>query len=163
MARYYAAQRDFWVDPVSGIIVKSKERAVHYYVRCEDPECNEVVDPLKPDITLIDYTVTANEATVESQANSARNARDQVALWGRILPITFTALGIIALIGGALLGVFGLGAQSTLIDPGLDNADRGFFARGPSGEPVPGAEAQTEKLAAPRPLPPDTPPGAPPP
>ena len=28
MTRYYAAQRDFWVDPVSGTIVKSKERGV---------------------------------------------------------------------------------------------------------------------------------------
>ncbi|MBV8966407.1 MAG: DUF3068 domain-containing protein, partial [Mycobacteriaceae bacterium] len=146
MKRYYAAQRDFWVDPVSGTIVKVKERQVHYYVRCGDPAC-KAVDPLKPDVTLVDYTVTTNEATVEKQVNAARDERDRVALWARILPISFTALGIIGIVGGALLGWFALRAGTALIDPGLDNADHGFFrARGPTGEPVPGAEAETEKL-----------------
>ncbi|MBV8930575.1 MAG: DUF3068 domain-containing protein, partial [Mycobacteriaceae bacterium] len=94
MTRYYAAQRDFWVDPVSGTIVKKKERAFHYYAR----------DALKPEVTLVDYAVTSNEQTVESQVNAARDERDRVALWGRILPITFTAMGVVGLVGGALLG-----------------------------------------------------------
>jgi hypothetical protein len=146
MKRYYAAQRDLWVDPVSGTIVKQKERAIHYYVRCGDPAC-KAVDPLKPDVTLVDYTVTSTEATVEAQVNAARNERDRVALWSHILPISFTALGIIGLVGGSLLGLFALQADTGLIDPGLDSADHGFFRpRGPSGEPVPGAEAETEKL-----------------
>ena len=51
-------------------------------------------------------------------------------------------------------------AESTLIDPGLDEADHRFFGpRGSEEERVPGAEAQTEKLPASRPtdLPPDRP------
>jgi hypothetical protein len=157
MKRYYAAQRDFWVDPVSGTIVKSKEREWHYYVRCGDPDC-KARDPLKPEVTLVDYTVTSTEATVENQVNAARNERDRVALWGRVLPISFTALGIIALVGGTLLGFFTLRAAIELIDPGLDNADHGFFRpRGPSGEPVPGAEAETEKLPTQRRPPPRQP------
>lgn len=151
MTRYYAAQREFWVDPVSGTIVKSKDRGFHYFAR----------DPLKPELTMVDYTVTSNESTVEDQVNAARNERDQVAVWGRILPITFTALGIVALVGGALLGAFSLQAQTTLIDPGLDRADDQFFGRG-SDQRVPGAEAETEKLPTRRP-PPDSPSGAPPP
>jgi hypothetical protein len=155
MTRYYAAQREFWVDPVSGTIVKSKEHAFHYYAR----------DPLRPEVTVVDYTVTYTEATVESQVNAARNERDRVALWGRILPITFTAMGIIALVGGALLGAFSLRAENALIDPGLDNADHEFFGpRGPTGERVPGAEAETEKLPTARPPTPGRPsPGPPPP
>ena len=145
MKRYYAAQRDFWVDPVSGTIVKAKERAWHYYVRCGDPAC-KARDPLKPEATLVDYTVTSNESTVESQVNAARNERDRVALWSHILPVSFTALGIIALVGGTLFALFTMRADTGLIDPGLDTADHGFFRRGPSGEPVPGAEAETEKL-----------------
>ena len=101
-------------------------------------------------MTFVDYTVTSNEQTVESQVARARDERDRVALWGRILPITFTAMGLVALVGGALLGSFSLRAESALIDPGLDQADHGFFARGPEGEPVPGAEAETEKLPAQR-------------
>ena len=128
--------------------------AFHYYVRCGDPDC-KAKDPLKPDLTLVDYTVTSNETTVERQVNAARNERDRVALWGRVLPISFTALGIIALVGGTLLGLFGVRADAALIDPGLDTADHGFFRpRGPSGEPVPGAEAETEKLPTQRRPPP---------
>ena len=68
-----------------------------------------------------------------------------MALWGRILPITFTAIGLVTLVGGALLGSFSLRAESALIDPGLDEADHGFF--GPrADEPMPAAEAKTEKL-----------------
>lgn len=151
MARFYAAQREFWVDPVSGVIVKTKEHALHYYSRCEDEKCDKV-DPLKVDVTLTDYTVTSNEATVESQVTAANDTRDQVSLWSRVLPITFTALGVVLLIAGGLLGVFGLKAQSALADKDLDEGDHGYYNRGPSGEPVPGAEAKTEKLPAARPL-----------
>jgi hypothetical protein len=82
--------------------------------------------------------------------NTARNERDRLALWSRVLPITFTASGVIALIGGLLLGSFGLRTEAALLDPGLDTADHGFFGRGePPGERVPGAEAETEKLPTP--------------
>ena len=63
-------------------------------------------------MTFADYTLTTNEETVESQVAAAQDERDRVALWGRILPITFTALGSVALVGGALLGSFSLRAES---------------------------------------------------
>jgi hypothetical protein len=149
MTRYYAAQRTFWVDPVSGTIVKETVHANHYFAR----------DPLQPEATFADYTVTSNEETIEAQVNAAHNERDRVALWSRILPITFTAAGLITLVGGALLGWFGLQTESTLIDPGLDTVDRGFFEgffggfgrQAPRAEPSPGAEAETEKLPTQRP------------
>lgn len=147
MSRYYAAQRTFWVDPVSGTIVKKDEHGYHYYAR----------EALKPEVTFVDYKVSFNEETVESQVASASDERDRVALWGRILPITFTAMGLVLLVGGALLGSFSLRAESTLIDPGLDEADHGFFDT--QGIKVPGAEAKTEKIPTSRPtdLPPDRP------
>ena len=150
MTRYYAAQRTFWVDQVSGTIVKETDRAYHYYAR----------DALKPEMTYVDYTVTSDEETIEAQVAAAQDERDRVALWGRILPITFTALGLVLLVGGALLGTFSLRAESMLTDPGLDDTgDRFYGKRGEEGEPVPGAEAMTEKLPAQRPtdLPPDRP------
>ncbi len=136
MTRYYAAQRTFWVDPVSGTIVKETEHANHYFAR----------DPLKPEVTLADYKVTSNEDTVESQVNAARDERDRLALWSRVLPITFTAIGLIGLIGGGLLASFSLRTESALTDPGLDRGDQDFFGRSGLEEPVPGAEAETEKL-----------------
>jgi hypothetical protein len=62
MTRYYAAQRTFWVDPVSGTIVKKKEHGYHFYAR----------EPLKPEVTFVDFSVTSTEETVESQVASAR-------------------------------------------------------------------------------------------
>ena len=148
MTRYYAAQRTFWVDPVSGTIVKAEEHGFHYYAR----------DALKPEVTFVDYTLTSTQDTIESQVASARDERDVVALWSRILPITFTALGLVTLVGGVLLGSFTLRAEAALIDPGLDQPDHGFFGRRPTDSgPMPAAEAATEKLPTQRrpDLPPD--------
>ena len=151
MTRYYAAQRTFWVDPVSGTIVKAQEHGFHYYAR----------DALKPEVTFADYKVTTNEQTVESQIASARDEGDVVSLWGRVLPITFTAVGLLALVGGVVLGSFTLRAESALIDPGLDDTTgHGFFGRRPTDTgPMPAAEAATEKIPTQRPsdLPPDRP------
>lgn len=144
MTRYYAAQRTFWVDPVSGTIVKVKVHANHYFAR----------DPLKPEVALADYTVSSNEETVEAQVNSARDERDRVALWSRILPITFTAAGLIALVGGALIAWFSLPVEAALAEPGADTGEHSFFGgfsrKAAAPEPPPGAEAKTEKLPAQR-------------
>jgi len=81
-------------------------------------------------------------------------------MWSRVLPITFTALGLVTLVGGVLLGSFALRAESALIDPGMDGTDRGFFGRrDDESGPMPAAEAQTEKIPTRRPtdLPPDRP------
>jgi hypothetical protein len=150
MTRYYAAQRTFWVDPVSGTIVKAKEHGYHYYAR----------DALRPEVPFANYTITSNEQTVESQVAIARDEGDVVSLWGRILPISFTAIGLVALVGGVLLGSFTLRAESALIDPGLDDTGHGFFGRRPTDTgPMPAAEAATEKIPTQRPsdLPPDRP------
>jgi hypothetical protein len=141
MTRFYAAQRTFWVDPVSGTIVKTEERANHYYAR----------DALRPEFALVDYTLTSTEETVEAQVSAARDERDRVALWTRILPITFTAAGLVSLVAGVLLGTFSARAESALIDPGLDRSDHGFFRRDVDTGPMPAAEAETEKIPAQRP------------
>jgi Porin PorA len=153
MTRYYAAQRTFWVDPVSGTIIKQTEHANHFFAR----------DPLKPEVTLADYKLTSNEDTVESQVNAARDERDRLALWSRVLPITFTAVGLIALIGGGVLAAFSLRTESALTDPGLDRGDEEFFGRSGLEEKVPGAEAETEKLPTQRSESDDDPPESDPP
>ncbi len=63
-------------------------------------------------MTFADFTVTSTEETVESQVSAARDEADHLALWSRILPITFAGLGLVTLVGGVLLGSFGLRAES---------------------------------------------------
>ena len=145
MSRFYAAQRVFWVDPVSGTIVRAEERANHYYAR----------DPLKPEMAVADYKVTSTEQTVESQVAAARDERDRLALWSRILPITLAAGGLVALIGGVALGVFSMRVESALAGPGEvdSDLDLGLFGRDETG-PMPAAQAPTEKIPTRRPEPP---------
>ena len=143
MTRYYAAQRTFWVDPVSGTVVKATERANHYYAR----------DALRPEMALADYTVTSTEETIESQVASARNERDRLALWSRVLPISLGAAGLVALIGATLLGAFSLRVETALAEPGADDIDLGIFGKDETG-PMPAAQAPTEKIPTRRPEPP---------
>ena len=142
MTRYYAAQRTFWVDPVSGTVVKATERANHYYAR----------EALRPEMALADYTVTSTEETIESQVASARNERDRLALWSRVLPISLGAAGLVALIGATLLGAFSLRVESALAEPGSDDIELGIFGKDETG-PMPAAQAPTEKIPTRRPEP----------
>ena len=140
MTRFYAAQRTFWVDPVSGVIVKAEEHANHYYAR----------DPLRPEMALADYKVTSTEQTVESQVAAARDERDRVALWSRILPISLAAAGLVAMIGAGLLAWFSARVESALAGPGEDDIELGLFGKDETG-PMPAAQAPTEKIPTRRP------------
>jgi len=140
MTRFYAAQRTFWVDPVSGVIVKAEEHANHYYAR----------DPLRPEMALADYKVTSTEQTVEAQVAAARDERDRVALWSRILPISLAAAGLVALVGAGLLAWFSARVEAALAGPGEDDIELGIFGKDETG-PMPAAQAPTEKIPTRRP------------
>jgi hypothetical protein len=146
MTRYYAAQRTFWVDPVTGTIVKAEEHANHYYAR----------DPLRPEAAVADYTVTSTEQTVEAQVAAARAERDRVALWSRILPISLAATGLVALVGGALLALYSMRIEAALPGDGEDDLELGLFGKDETG-PMPAAQAPTEKIPTRRPEPPPPP------
>ena len=137
MTRYYAAKRTFWVDPVTGTIVKAKEHANHYYAR----------EALKPETALADYTVTSTEQTVESQVAAARDERDRIGLWSRVLPISFAAAGLVTLVGGALLVAYSGRVEAAMLGPGDDESDidLGLFGKDETG-PMPAAQAPTEKI-----------------
>ena len=146
MTRYYAAQRTFWVDPVTGTVVKATERANHYYAR----------EALNPEMALADYTVTSTEQTVESLVAGARSERDRVALWSRVLPISLAATGLVLLIGATLLGAFSLRIESALAEHGEADIALGIFGKDETG-PMPAASAPTEKIPTRRPEPPPAP------
>jgi hypothetical protein len=109
-------------------------------------------------VALADYKVTSTEQTVESQVAAARDERDRIALWTRVLPISLGAAGLVALIGGAILGAFSTRVESALAGTGQTDNDLelGLFGRDETG-PMPAAQALTEKIPTRRPEPPPPP------
>jgi Porin PorA len=95
MTRWYSNERDLWIEPVTGVIVKGQEKPVQFYARSGD----------KPELTVLNTNLTFDENTVESQLEKAKDGIDKISLFGRILPIVFGILGVIALVIGIVLGV----------------------------------------------------------
>ncbi|WP_068274611.1 DUF3068 domain-containing protein [Aldersonia kunmingensis] len=95
MTRWYSNERDVWVEPVTGVIVKGEEKPYQFYARSGD----------KPEVTVLQADLTFDENTVESQLQKANDGKDLLSLFGRILPIVFGILGIIALVVGIVIGV----------------------------------------------------------
>ena len=92
--RFYDNTRTVWVEPLSGVIVKGQEKQ-HQVLK--DAAGNEAV-------TLIEVTLTFNEATQKQQGDLAKDARSKAALVGTWVPLAALVLGIVC---GALAFVIG--------------------------------------------------------
>ncbi|WP_305092797.1 DUF3068 domain-containing protein [Prescottella sp. R16] len=97
MTRWYTNERDVWVDPVTGVVVKGQEKLYQYYAR----------DKAKPEVTVLQVTLPFDENTIEYQLGQAKDGQDKLSLFGRTLPIVAAILGVIALIAGLFLGLRG--------------------------------------------------------
>jgi Porin PorA len=95
MTRFYSNERDVWVEPKTGVIVKGQEKPVQFYARSAD----------KPELTVLRTDLTFDENTVESQLKKAEDGVDTLSLFGRILPIVLGVLGVIALVIGIVIGI----------------------------------------------------------
>ncbi|MBO0854017.1 MAG: DUF3068 domain-containing protein [Nocardia sp.] len=134
MDRYYTNVRDVWVEPQTGTIINGSEQLHMFYARSAD----------KPEVTALNSTLQFDQDTVNSQIDEARKNMDDLALYGRTLPIVFGVVGVIALIAGLVLGIRG----------GGDSEKPGKLVRksGPSPEPSAGSlrnpfsEAPTEQI-----------------
>ncbi|GGK52937.1 DUF3068 domain-containing protein [Nocardia camponoti] len=96
MTRYYTNVRDLWVEPQTGTVVKGGEAIHLFYGR----------SPNQQDVTALKSHIVFDEATVESQLAIAKENTDKISLFGRILPIIFAVLGVLALAGGLFLGLW---------------------------------------------------------
>ncbi|MGW0040338.1 DUF3068 domain-containing protein [Rhodococcus sp. NPDC003348] len=97
MTRFYENERDVWVDPVTGVVVKGQEQLYQYYARTAD----------KPEVTVLKATLPFNEDTIEYQIGQAKDGQDKLAVFGRTVPIIAGILGLISLIAGIFLGTRG--------------------------------------------------------
>ena len=90
--RYYANTRTLWVEPDSGVIVKGQEK-----------QLQTLRDATGTDkVKIIDATLIFNEETQKQQAKAAKDARGQINLLTRTVPIALGVLGLLLV----LLGMF---------------------------------------------------------
>ncbi|WP_410871353.1 DUF3068 domain-containing protein [Nocardia sp. A7] len=102
MTRYYTNVRDLWVEPQTGTVIKGGESIHLFYARSGD----------KPEVTALKSHIVFDEATVESQIAIAKENTDKLSLFGRVLPIVFGVLGVLALLAGLFLGLRGGGTPA---------------------------------------------------
>lgn len=114
MIRWYANERDVWVDPITGVVIKGQEKLYQYYAR----------DKAKPEVTVLKATLPFDENTIEYQIGQAKDGQDKLSLFGRTLPIVAGILGVIALIVGIFLGLRG------------GRGNKGATAGGPANPPA---------------------------
>ncbi|MGW5920184.1 DUF3068 domain-containing protein [Nocardia fluminea] len=102
MTRYYTNVRDLWVEPETGTVIKGGESIHLFYARSGD----------KPEVTALKSHLVFDEATVESQIAIAKENTDKLSLFGRVVPIVFGVLGVLALLAGLFLGLRGGGTPA---------------------------------------------------
>ncbi|SEL50894.1 DUF3068 domain-containing protein [Rhodococcus maanshanensis] len=132
MTRWYANERDTWVDPITGVVVKGQEKLYQYYARTAD----------KPEVTVLKATLPFNEDTIEYQIGQAKDGADKLSMFGRTVPIILGILGLISLIAGIFLGVRGGSGPKT---PAAANGT-GTAPSGSANEPYDSGNAETEQF-----------------
>ncbi|GLZ28649.1 hypothetical protein Lesp02_08390 [Lentzea sp. NBRC 105346] len=96
-SRYYQNTRTFWVEPLSGIIVKGSEKQKQLLVGPDG----------KDGTVLLDGTLTFTDQTVNESVQRATEAHDKLKLISSTGPLVLGGLGLVMLLGGILLGVTG--------------------------------------------------------
>ena len=99
--RRYKNTRTMWVEPVSGIIVKGSEQQRQVLAGPDGKEGT----------VLLDATLTFNEKTVDESVARASEARDKLTLISTTGPVVLLSVGLVMLLAGIALGVFGRRAR----------------------------------------------------
>ena len=89
----YSNLKTLWVEPATGIIVKAQQDVSQVL---ETPGGEQV-------LTLLDGTLTYDEATVSANADDAASGATRLRLLGTILPAVALFLGLIAVAAGLVL------------------------------------------------------------
>jgi Porin PorA len=91
--RLYSNTRTVWVEPTSGVIVNGSEKVLQYF-RGPDGQRG---------VTLLDGTISFDKPTVAAGLDRAREAEGQITMLKLTGPIVLGVVGVLALVGGALL------------------------------------------------------------
>lgn len=142
MYRWYSNERDVWVEPETGTIVKGGEKLNIFYARSGD----------KPEVTALKSHLVFDSDTVESQLAVAKENIDRLSLFGRILPIVFGVLGLISLVAGLVLGIRDGGAGTPATAGMSRPRSGGPGSSTPRSRAAVDADAPTEQIRLPKKL-----------
>ena len=97
MTRWYQDERDYYIEPQTGVVVRGREQIQQYYARSAD----------KPEVTVLKADFDTDENTQQAQLKQAKDGIDKLSMYGRVLPIILGIVGLISLIVGLVLGFLG--------------------------------------------------------
>lgn len=140
MYRWYSNERDVWVEPETGTIVKGGEKLNIFYARSGD----------KPEVTALKSHLVFDSDTVESQLAVAKENIDRLSLFGRILPIVLGVLGLISLVAGIVLGIRDGGAAAPATGRASWPRSGGSGSSTPRSRAAVDADAPTEQIKLPK-------------
>ena len=92
-AVYYSNVRDIWVEPTTGVVIKGTEQLLQTLR----------TDGVEDKATLVDVTLTFDDKTQTTQADTARDARTQIIQLSRYGPLLLLLVGALLVVGGLLL------------------------------------------------------------
>jgi hypothetical protein len=102
----YSNERTIWVDPTSGVIVNIEEH----------PKTVLPGAAGSADVTVLAGTFSGDKTTVADGVARAKKADGQISLVRTVAPLSLLALGVVAVVAGALLARRGAGGNH----PGQD-------------------------------------------
>lgn len=102
MTRWYQNERDYYIEPETGVVVRGREQIHQYYARSAD----------KPEVNVLKADLDTDQNTIDFQLKQAKDGIDKLSLYGRVVPIILGILGALSLLAGLFLGFLGRGRKA---------------------------------------------------
>lgn len=116
MRRFYTNTRTVYVNPATGQIVNGGENIYQFFAEDQaeaeaffSDKAGMEAEKAEPTRTAVRFESAWNEETKEGTLSAAQESADTLNTFGRVVPAVLGVLGLLALIGGILLGVRGGG------------------------------------------------------
>lgn len=93
MDRFYTNTREVWVEPTTGTIIRGQEQPHQYYAR----------DAANPEVDVLNTQIGFDEDSVERHVQIATDAKNQINLLSRTVPIIAAIAGALSLLAGIFL------------------------------------------------------------
>lgn len=114
MRRFYTNTRTVWVNPATGQIINGKEDIFQFFAEDQaeaDAFFNDKTrveeEKAEPTRTAVRFESGWNQETQDGTLAAAQDSADTLNTFGRVVPLVLGILGVLSLIGGAVLGLRG--------------------------------------------------------